>query len=401
MRAGLQPTPYEQGRAFAFQEIREGLAHYQSKKEKRARIYVQDCLNFEESIQAKEAIDKLSLSIEYLLDETLNQFAQALDSLEAGKTVYELTGKNNIQTYTRITGGDAEAGAMSVADDFMVMLMSFDASPLSKQLYQSLITSEDFHPDLYGAIELMTKYSSAVMQDELFSFTQKRIIDKIPPSTHIEYENGNGPLPNATSYNFLKSIASNLVHFSYRHAWRAASIPQAWSSTLTCNATSVRPNPYVEITGTDEPNGNPDFIFGFRDLLKESFLKLQDFHFTSRSAGTYAQNIELSPHWEKDVRKIADKLCIDLRDDILERLREEDIFFPGQTKYEGRQMAKNWLESRIGNLSGNVSHPKYATFIELRVIQKLKTHCLSIVDKIMDADPQPQTPNAQISGWSP
>lgn len=115
---------FEKGRAKAFQAIRDMI---RLDIDKMAVSAVNDQLGFGQSPEP-HLVSPVKAGIESLH----NHCTAVLDALEAGETVYSLTGADTIRTYRNITGGDELAGAMSAVEDMKVMLFSMDLDEIGK-----------------------------------------------------------------------------------------------------------------------------------------------------------------------------------------------------------------------------------------------------------------------------
>lgn len=378
---------YESGRAKAFQAIRDLI---RMDLDKMAFTAVNDQMGMGQQPDPRE-IARVKAGLE-----SLNNYCVAvLDSLEAGETVYSLTGAEEIRTYKNITGGDELAGVHSAAEDMKIMLMSMDldevGKPFSAPKGQKKEDDSQFAATYRGAKvpdDPYLSYGLAIVYETMLGRIEEKIVTKTPAPKVIGLD-GAAPQPGKSSLlgTAFRKLAEQ-EHSSGRLMRRSSKVPNLWpplKNGMQMPGLGLGPGATQALPEPDQtPNSEPEFAEGYVDALRLLFKDMQEAHFKAASgAQDYAQKVGLGPSWDKIVTGTAKDLFNELRMEVQERIQDNDTRGLGDSYADGFEAARDWVKYKISTLEVKQNWDRNPNMEQAAA--KLRSYWMNQTDNIINS----------------
>jgi|GEM_PF-3027697 len=253
-------------------------------------------------------------------------YGRALTQLEAGDTIYQLTGQDTIRSYKPITDGDFNAGALSAVEDFQMLLFTFNGDFLvSQALDQVNIASSPLYPLDRSLIKMGVHLTQAVYRDIVTIRLHEDIAMKLSEPIELEYENRHVFEPAKPPIKVLFSAIARIEHPLSRCARRQDKIKRTWpqmsatgSFAMAQMATPTPVNAQAVPPRQPQPlNNNAEFIKGYSAGLSSIYMGLQDIHYDSiHKNRDYAAQIGMAAGWENAIHSVASNIFPALRNDV-------------------------------------------------------------------------------------
>lgn len=377
---------FEKGRSEGFRKLRAYLGRINASKS--ANRAMTDTLGIYSGMQSNAVMIR-----DVLLMPVVRQYKEtcliAIDALENGSSVYDITQTTHIPGYKHVVGGDYNAGIVSAARDLEFMLFSMDSekaisefidnAPGGRKLYEQISGYESSNADKMSLAIALTFNEP---REHMIACIERHILAKTKTPKSLLLASGETEHPKKYS---LKKILKATVDVSNFYMRLDAKVPSLWSPksiNIVKFDSADAENQIVFEEG--DVNNAPDFTKGYKDTLIKVHGAFQENHFDKMWNGQYVFDTGLALHFNKVVARTAEHGFSDFRAALCDKINA-DAKGNGKTYDDGVNAASAWLDYTIKTLtlSGSMKNDPN----NMAVLNKLKPVWL---DMIVESTKKPE-----------